>query len=106
VISPTDILSAIAGELVEEGEEASRADELDDGSWIMDGDMDIRRVSRMLNVDLDPKEDEYATLAGFIIWELGQLAKAGDQLQSHGLQFTVTGAVGHNITRVSIRAIG
>ncbi|MDA5193416.1 TerC family protein [Govanella unica] len=102
VVSPTDILSAVAGELVEEGEEASRADELPDGSWMMDGDMDIRRVSRMLDTDLDPHEEDYTTLAGFIIWELGHLATAGESLTRHGYKFTVAEADGHKITRVKI----
>jgi CBS domain containing-hemolysin-like protein len=105
IVTPVDIMSAVAGELVEEGEESSRAEELPDGSWVIDGDMDIRRVSRLIGTSLEPKDDEYATLAGFILWELGHLAKSGETFERHSFNFTVTEADGHKITRVSIQPV-
>jgi CBS domain containing-hemolysin-like protein len=64
IATPTDILEAITGEFPEEGEDELVAERAEDGSWLVDGSMDIRRASNLLDVDLVDETDRYSTLAG------------------------------------------
>ena len=51
VVSPTDVLTAIAGELTAGPEDTSaEAARRADGSWLVDGRMEIHRVERLLGV--------------------------------------------------------
>ncbi len=52
VVTLTDILESIAGELPEAGEEDEQAMHLrSDGSWLVDGAMPIDKLAAQLNLD-------------------------------------------------------
>jgi len=105
VTTPTDVLEAIAGELPARGDESSpEAQRLPDGSWLLDGSISLRRASQLLGVGL-PRSDEYETLAGYILSELGSLPPEGTVLERRGLRFEVQSIEGHRIGRVHVRRV-
>lgn len=103
IATPIDILEAIAGEFPDEDEVATTAERAEDGSWIVDGGIDIRRISNLVGVNLVDETDRYATLAGYIFWRLGHLPQAGEQLLADGLAFEVASIEGRNIEKVRIQ---
>lgn len=104
IVTPNDILEAIAGEFPNEDEEVAMAARAEDGSWTVDGFIDIRRLSALIDKDLVDEGDRYVTLAGYILSRLGHLPKAGDMLSADGLSFTVLDMEGRNIGKVRIAA--
>lgn len=105
LVTPTDILSAIAGEFPEgeqeEGEET--AVRRDDGSWLIDGMAPIEEVERLLGQrGLHSEEDDYHTLAGFVLWKLGRLPKVGESFEYDGLCFEVVDMDGRRIDRLLV----
>ncbi|WP_099864265.1 TerC family protein [Pararhizobium haloflavum] len=100
--TPIDILEAIAGDFPEEGEEEETVERGEDGSWVVDGWIDIRRVSHLIGTDLVDATDRYSTLAGFLLWQLGHLPEAGERVTLGDLIFEVVTMDGRNIGKVRI----
>ncbi len=103
IATPTDILEAIAGEFPDEDDEALVAERAEDGSWLVDGWIDIRKVSGLLGVDLVDETDRYSTLAGYVLWRLGHLPRAGEKVTAGQLEFEVISMDDRNIDKVRVR---
>jgi putative hemolysin len=102
LVTPTDILTGIAGELPEGEAAASGAVEREDGSWLLDGSLAVDAAARVLGVE-DMGSDDYATLAGMIIEELGHLPTPGEYVTVHGWCFEVVDLDGRRIDKVLAR---
>lgn len=102
VVTPADILEAIAGEFPDEDEDISVFKSIGDNIWEADGSIDIRRLSGLIDSDLVDEADRYTTLAGYIIWHLGHLPEGNDSLNTEGLKFEILSMDGRNIGRVRI----
>lgn len=89
IATPTDVLEAIAGEFPDMDEEAAVLERQQNGSWLADGFIDIRQLSNAIDHDLVDDANRYATLAGYILTELGHLPKEGDALEADGWRFEV-----------------
>jgi CBS domain containing-hemolysin-like protein len=105
IVTPTDILEAIAGDFPDEDEERLVAERSEDGSWLVDGWIDIRKASNLLEVDLVDETDRYSTLAGYILWRLGHLPQAGEKVTAGSLLFEVVSMSERNIDKVRVRTL-
>jgi putative hemolysin len=106
IVTTADILAAIAGEFPEEeGEAEPAAVRRDDGSWLVDGSIDIDQLERHLNRRDLKSNDDYHTLAGFVLWELGHLPKVGERFDWKNLRFEVVDMDDRRIDRVLISPI-
>jgi putative hemolysin len=102
VVAPADVLTAIAGELSETGADEPDAIRRDDGSWLVDGRMEIHRLERLLDRrDLD-RGGRYQTLAGLVLWELGRMPRVGDSFCMADLRFEVVDLDRRRIDKVLI----
>ncbi|EJF89026.1 TerC family protein [Bartonella tamiae] len=102
VATPTDILEAIAGDFPDDDEDSVVAEQLDNGSLLVEGYADIRRLSGYLDKHLVDENDRYTTLAGFMLWHFGHLPVAGEGFESEGLHFEVVEMERRNIAKVLI----
>ncbi len=103
LVTPTDILTSIAGELPDLGEEdAAGAVQREDGSWLLDGSLPVDAAARLLGAD-DMEPEDYHTLAGMIIEELGHIPAAGESVTLHGWCFEVVDLDGRRIDKVLAR---
>ncbi len=102
IVTSTDILEAIAGEFADEDEAPALAEQGADGSWLVDGSIEIRRISTLINANLVDKTDHYSTLAGYLLWQLGHLPTAGERLQAGGFIFEIVSMDDHSIGQVRI----
>ncbi len=103
IATPTDILEAIAGEFPEDGEDHLVAEQGEDGSWVVDGWMDIRKASALLDTKLVDGSERYSTLAGYILWQLGHLPEVGETVTAGDHVFEIMSMDGRNIGKVRIR---
>jgi len=103
MVTPTDLLEAIAGDFADDDEEQLTVVHDEDGSLLVDGWIDIRHVSKLLDVDLVDDADRYSTLAGLILWRLGHLPKEGETIPYGDLTYEVVSLDGRNIDKVRIR---
>ena len=105
IATPTDILEAIAGEFPDEDEDLIVTEQAADGSWLVDGWIDIRRASNLLEVDIEDETGRYSTQAGYILWQLGHLPAEGEKVQAGGLEFEVVILEGRTINKVRVRSL-
>ncbi|MGO4439077.1 TerC family protein [Rhizobium sp. RAF56] len=105
MVTTGDLLEAIAGEFPDEDEERLTIEHGDDGSLTVDGWMDIRQASRLVEADLVDEADRYSTLAGYILWGLGHLPQEGERFVDGNLSFDVVKLDGRNIDKVRIQRI-
>jgi putative hemolysin len=105
LVSLTDVLEAIIGE-VPSGDKPRRQliYEREDGSWLCDGLVDIDELKRALQIRRLPSEEneEYQTLAGFILLQLGHIPEEGEKFECEGLRFEVVDMDRHRIDKVLI----
>ena len=90
LVTPADILKAIAGELPEMGSRDSAAAQLrDDGSWLMDGHLPIYEAERTLGRKDLARGENYHTMAGFVLWHLGRLPVQGEKMAWRDLSIEI-----------------
>ena len=106
VVTPSDILTAITGELPEAArEEAAEAVARDDSSWLVDGSMSIDDVERLLERGNMRTGDDYTTLAGFVLAQLGHLPAVGESFRWRGMRFEVVDLDGRRIDKLLIQRL-
>ncbi|KQQ81252.1 hemolysin family protein [Aureimonas sp. Leaf324] len=100
VVTPTDILAAIAGSLPEGAEEDYSAVRRDDGSYLIDAGMPIDDVERTLGSAQLPRERDYETLAGFILDQFGHIPEVGESIQYGAWRFEVVDLDGRRVDKI------
>ena len=105
VVTPTDFLEAIVGEMPDDGVETLDPKPQADGSLLVNAAIDIRRLSHVLDVDLVDAADRYATLAGYLLHQGGQLPGVGETIEQDGLRFEVVELDGRRIAKVAITRV-
>lgn len=106
VVTPSDILTAIAGELPEAAkEEPAEAVARDDSSWLVDGSMSIDDVERLLGKGNMRSGDDYTTLAGFVLAQLGHLPTTGEHFRWRAMRFEVVDMDGRRIDKLLIQRL-
>ncbi|HET6520833.1 MAG TPA: hemolysin family protein, partial [Geminicoccaceae bacterium] len=104
LVTPTDILTAIAGDLPEHatGVEEPDAVRREDGSWLLDGMIGLDDAERLLGRRGMKDGHGYHTLAGFVLWQLGHVPAVGERFEWNGLRFEVIDMDGRRIDRVLV----
>jgi putative hemolysin len=97
------VLGAIAGELTaNEREERPDAVQRADGSWLVDGRIEIHRLERLLDRRDLAHPGRYQTLAGLVLWELGRMPRVGDSFVRGSFCFEVVDLDRRRVDRVLI----
>lgn len=105
LVTTEDIVEEIVGE-IEDEDRAPESDEIvpdGDGSYLVDGSTEIGKVEHLFDKEIEA--DDFTTVAGLIINELGRVPNAGETLEFKGIQFEVTDADSRRVNRVRLRAI-
>jgi CBS domain containing-hemolysin-like protein len=102
LVTLEDIIEEILGEIADEDEAAAVGEviESEDGSYLIDGGVEIRRVELLFDTELEA--DDFKTVAGLIINELGHVPAAGESLDFKGLRFEVVEADSKRVNRVRL----
>ena len=99
IVTQTDLLEAIAGELPEvEGEEPGIV-ERDDGSLLIDGMMSAPDAFDRFQFKEGP-EGDFHTIAGFALATLGHLPEVGESFDYEGWHFEIVDLDGRRIDKV------
>lgn len=105
LVTITDLLTAIVGELPADASEArgefvSRAD----GSWLVDGSAAMETVATHFALDNLPEDETgaYHTIGGFVMARLGRVPKTADTFEWGGMRFEVIDMDGRRIDKVMV----
>lgn len=103
LVTIEDIIESIVGNIQDEyDDEDEEIAKINDTTFTVEGNTDIDEVDELVGAEL-PQED-YDTLAGFIISRLGYLPKDGDMdtVEFENLKFTVLSVEDKRIAKVRI----
>jgi len=100
LVTPTDILGAIAG-VFRFDDEAEESDAVarGDGSWLLAGSMAADDMADRLAIRL-PARRTYETVAGFVLSQLNHLPETGETVEALGWRFEVVDLDGRRIDKV------
>jgi putative hemolysin len=101
IVTVTDILEAIAGELPDAGTAEHPAVHRPDGSWLMDGGLGVDEVETLTGLS-GLGDGGFHTLAGFLLSHLEHLPVEGERLTWNGWDFEVVDMDGRRIDRVLV----
>lgn len=103
LITLHDLIENIIGELPElDDVEEIKIIERADGSWLVDGNIDIIQLKKLLKIDNLLHEKNYITLAGFTIQQLHKIPKTGDNFTFQNYKFEIIDMDGNKIDKVLI----
>jgi putative hemolysin len=99
IVTQTDLLEAIAGELPDvEGEEPAVV-QREDGSFLIDAMIPVQDAFERLGFGARP-EGDFHTLAGFVLSQLGHLPEVGEIFSYEGWRFEIVDLDGRRIDKI------
>ncbi len=105
MITVKDILNAIVGEMPEEEDDEYEIIERTDGTFLIDGQIQFYDFLTRFNktVWINEGENDFDTLAGFILHELKRIPSTGDTFEWRGFDFEIVDMDGHRIDKVLVK---
>ena len=102
LLTINDIVEEIVGEM-SLGE--PQATQRQDGSWLLDGMLEVDEFKDIFNLNALPHEDEYETLSGFVMMSLGRVPKTADNFEWKGYRFEVIDMDGRRVDKVLVTTL-
>ncbi len=110
LITLNDLLEGIVGDIpgIDE-EDEPQAIQRDDGTWLIDGRYNIDEFKKLFDFKgnlPDEEEDNYTTLAGFILSISGKIPDEEDKYECGRFIFEIVDIDGHQIDKVLVTDLG
>jgi CBS domain containing-hemolysin-like protein len=101
IVTIEDLLEEIVGEIDDEFDQAvTPFRKLGDNHYLINARIEVEALNEALHLDL-PLGD-YETLAGFIIAQMGDLPRSGEQLRWGNLRFVIRSAEARSVKEVEL----
>jgi putative hemolysin len=105
LVSLTDVVAAIVGDMPSEPGEEPSIVKREDGTWLIDGAVDLPTVLRTLDTESlvsDEDRQHYHTLGGLAMLTLGRVPRTGDVFQRGEYRFEIVDMDGNRVDRVLV----
>jgi putative hemolysin len=99
LVTPADLLAALAGAFASNADTDPPLVERDDGSWLISGSLSADALDDELGIPL-PNDRDYATVAGFALSVLKRLPETGERFAYADWQFEVVDMDGRKIDKL------
>jgi len=108
IVTLIDVMEAIVGDLPEPGDrKAPQAVQREDGSWLVDGGMDLEDFRGVFATGpLPGEEDEdFHTIGGFVVDRLGHIPVATEWVEWNGWRFEVADMDRHRVDKLLLSRV-
>jgi putative hemolysin len=105
IITPMDVLQAITGDFLEDGEAEPKVVTRQDGSLLVAGWMPVDEFADVLGLRLETDRD-YQTVAGMVLDRMGRLPQVGESLEEGGWRIEVVDLDGRRIDKLLVMRVG
>jgi putative hemolysin len=102
LLTINDILEEIVGAMEFEEPQATQRQ---DGSWLLDGMLEVDEFKELFNFNSLPHEDEYETLSGFMMTSLGRVPQPADNFEWNSYRFEVMDMDGRRVDKVLVTTL-
>ncbi len=104
VVTATDILGSIVGNLASGEDDDREAHQRPDGSWLIPGGMPADELAELLGIKL-PAKRQYETVAGLVVDRLKHLPSLGQSVTFKGWRLEVIDLDGRRVDKVLVQAL-
>ena len=105
VVTLADVMAEIVGTIrdeYQEGEDGDGLRALGDGSFEVQAGLHVSEVNEALGLEI-PEEEDFETLGGFVLAQLGHFPKAGESFRSDEVLFSVAEASDRRVLKVHVQ---
>jgi putative hemolysin len=103
LVTPSDILEALVGDIPGAGETDPRVVRREDGTWLVDGMVSLDELKQVLGISRIPGEDAgFHTLGGYVMARLNRVPMVADQVAADGYRLEVVEMDGRRVGRVLV----
>lgn len=107
LVTLNNLLEGIVGNIpgIDEEDDPIATERLD-GSWLIDGRYQLHRFKELFNIKKEfpeEKEDNYTTIAGFILSYLNRIPENGEVFQWEEYTFEIADIDGHQIDKIIVK---
>jgi putative hemolysin len=105
MITLHDLLENIIGELPKQTElpESPEIVKRNDGSLLVSGSVHIDELIEIADIDIPVNENQYVSIGGFIMAQLGKIPSEGDNFDFKGFSYEVVDMDGKRVDKVLIK---
>jgi putative hemolysin len=106
LVTLTDILEALVGDIPGAGEADQRVVRRDDGSWLIDGMLGLDELKQVLGLAHLPGEDaDFHTLGGYLMAQLNRVPMVADRITAGNYRFEIVDMDGRRVDRVLVTPV-
>ena len=103
LVTPSDILEALVGDIPGSAEADQRVVRRDDGTWLIDGMVALDELKQVLGVSRLPDEHmDFHTLGGYLMARLNRVPMEADRITAGDYRFEVVKMDGRRVDRVLV----
>jgi putative hemolysin len=108
LVTMSDLLSAVVGDVPSSVDEMPLAVQREDGSWLLDGLLPLDEMKEKLGLTALPEEElgNYHTVGGFVITAVGRIPKKAETFDWNGWRFEVVDMDKNRVDEIFARPIG
>lgn len=107
LVTLNDVLEGLVGDLPEpDGLRSPYVTQREDGSYLLDGLLEVEDLKELLSLDVLPREDDndFRTLGGFVIAQLDRIPTPSDSFEWAGWRFEVMDMDGSRVDKLLVSA--
>jgi putative hemolysin len=106
LVTPSDILEALVGDIPGSGDADQRVVRREDGTWLIDGMVGLDELKQVLGLSrLTGEDPDFHTLGGYLMARLNRVPMIADRVTADGYQFEVVDMDGRRVDRVLISPV-
>jgi putative hemolysin len=108
LVTLNDILEDLVGDVASvDMPEERQVYHRPDGSWLIDGKLQVDDLKEVLNIPALPDEDSgsYQTLGGLVMLQVGRVPVTGDVFETEGYKFEVVDMDGKRVDKVLVSKV-
>ena len=106
LVTPSDILERLVGDIPGSPEADQRVVHRDDGTWLIDGMVGLDELKQLLGVSRLPSEDaDFHTLGGYLMARLNRVPMDADRITAGDYRFEVVKMDGRRVDRVLVSPV-
>ncbi len=102
LVTTDDILDALVGDLSADSDEEYQFTLEADGRWLFDGPFPFFEFVHQLELEVNDDNQEFNTLAGFLIHRMEKIPAVGDKLEWEGLSLEVAEMDGRRVKKILV----
>jgi putative hemolysin len=106
LVTPSDILEALVGDIPGSAEADQRVVRRDDGTWLIDGMVALDELKQVLGISRLPNEDmDFHTLGGYLMARLNRVPMEADRITAGDYRFEVVKMDGRRVDKVLVSPV-